>query len=60
MFIIAICSRLARDRELERKIREHMQHMAEKRRQPKASPQEEMAAAKRDLELVSQQSPPWF
>jgi hypothetical protein len=39
-------------RELERKIKLHTQQMHSRRKQQKGSPQEEMDAARRDLEIV--------
>ncbi|XP_048747713.1 leucine-rich repeat-containing protein 27-like isoform X2 [Ostrea edulis] len=42
----------ARIRELERRIKQHTSHMHERRKLPKGSPQEEMEAARRELEIV--------
>ncbi|XP_069139582.1 leucine-rich repeat-containing protein 27-like isoform X2 [Argopecten irradians] len=42
----------ARIRELERRIKQHTSQMHERRKQPKGSPQEEMEAAKRELDVV--------
>ena len=38
---------------MEGRIKEHTREMQERRRKPKATPQEEMNAAKRELEVVS-------
>ena len=47
--------RLARDRELERRIKAHTQQLAERKHQPKGTtPQEQMEAAKRDLQIANQ------
>ena len=46
------CCRVARDRELERKIKAHMLSMQDRRRQPKGTPQEEMEISRRELEIV--------
>ncbi|XP_064630967.1 leucine-rich repeat-containing protein 27-like isoform X2 [Lineus longissimus] len=45
-------ARSQRDRELERKIKTHAQDMTERRKHPKGNPKEEMAAAKREMEIV--------
>ncbi|XP_078310263.1 uncharacterized protein LOC111134419 isoform X1 [Crassostrea virginica] len=42
----------ARIRELERRIKQHTSLMHERRKLPKGSPQEEMEAARRELEIV--------
>ncbi|XP_060082531.1 leucine-rich repeat-containing protein 27-like [Ylistrum balloti] len=42
----------ARIRELERRIKQHTSQMHERRKQPKGTPQEEMEAAKRELDVV--------
>ncbi|XP_069139584.1 leucine-rich repeat-containing protein 27-like isoform X4 [Argopecten irradians] len=42
----------ARIRELERRIKQHTSQMHERRKQPKGSPQEEMEAAKRELDVA--------
>ncbi|XP_076436909.1 uncharacterized protein LOC143276282 isoform X2 [Babylonia areolata] len=39
-------------RELERRIKEHTAQMVDRRRKPKGTPQEEMEAARRELEIV--------
>lgn len=38
--------------QLEKKIKAHTSQMHERRKQPKGSPQEEMEAARRELEVV--------
>ena len=38
--------------QLEKRIKSHTSQMHERRKQPKGSPQEEMDAAKRELEVV--------
>ncbi|XP_077992571.1 leucine-rich repeat-containing protein 27-like isoform X2 [Glandiceps talaboti] len=45
-------TRIARDREVEEKIKAHTKMMRERRQKPKGTPQEEMAAAKRELEMA--------
>lgn len=45
--------RVAQIQELEQRIKSHTAQMAERRRKPKGTPQEEMEAARRDLEIVS-------
>ncbi|OWF51769.1 leucine-rich repeat-containing protein 27-like isoform X3 [Mizuhopecten yessoensis] len=42
----------ARIRELERRIKQHTSQMHDRRKQPKGSPQEEMEAAKRELDVA--------
>ncbi|XP_033756544.1 leucine-rich repeat-containing protein 27-like isoform X2 [Pecten maximus] len=42
----------ARIRELERRIKQHTSQMHERRKQPKGTPQEEMEAAKRELDVA--------
>ena len=53
MIFLLFESRMERDRELERRLKEHTMQMQERRRQPKGTPQEEMVAAKKELEIVS-------
>lgn len=45
--------RQTRIRELERRIKQHTSLMHERRKLPKGTPQEEMEAARRELEIVS-------
>ena len=47
-----LCRRSARDQELELRIKKHTTMMMERRKQPKGTPQEEMEAAKKELEMV--------
>ncbi|ESO83099.1 hypothetical protein LOTGIDRAFT_236873 [Lottia gigantea] len=42
----------ARIRELEKRIKEHSNNMLERRKQPKGTPQHEMEAAKKELDVV--------
>ena len=42
---------------MERRIKVHTAQMHERRRLPKGSPQEEMEAARRELEIVSMAAP---
>lgn len=49
--------RSAKIRELEKRIKSHTTQMMERRRKPKGTPQEEMEAAKRELEIVSNHTP---
>lgn len=46
-------NRSVRIEELERRIKQHTNSMHERRKQPKGTPQQEMEAAKRELEIVS-------
>ena len=45
--------RAERDRELEKRIRQHTEKMHERRRKAKGTPQQEMEAAMKELEVVS-------
>ena len=45
--------RMQKEKELEGRIKEHTREMQERRRKPKGTPQEEMEAARRELEVVS-------
>ncbi len=45
--------RKERDIELQHRINAHTNMMQDRRRQPKGTPQEEMEAAKRELQIVS-------
>ncbi|XP_072280951.1 leucine-rich repeat-containing protein 27 [Pyxicephalus adspersus] len=45
-------ARASRDHRLEQRIREHIQSMQERKRNPKHSAQEEMEAARKDLEMT--------
>ena len=47
--------RAERDRELQKKLRDHTAQMQVRRRGPKGTPQEEMEAARRELEIVRMQ-----
>lgn len=49
---IAVFRRLERDKQLMDKIKQHTQRVQERKNKPKGNPQEQMEAAKRDLELV--------
>ena len=44
---------MQKEKELEGRIKEHTREMQERRRKPKGTPQEEMEAARRELEVVS-------
>ncbi len=44
---------MQRDRELDDKIKSHTASMHERRKKPKGTPQEEMEAARRELQIVS-------
>lgn len=50
--------RSARDLELERRIKLHTTMMKERRQRPKGTPQEEMEAAKQELEMVGKFNDP--
>lgn len=45
--------RRAKEIELREKIKEHTEQMKTRRKKPKGNPQEEMAAAMKELEIVS-------
>ena len=51
------CLRIARDRELERKVKDYTNQMQERRKNPSGNPQEDMEAAKRELAMVTQAFP---
>ena len=44
---------MQKEKELEGRIKEHTREIQERRRKPKGTPQEEMEAARRELEVVS-------
>ena len=44
---------MQKEKELEGRIKEHTREMQERRRKPKGTPQQEMEAARRELEVVS-------
>ncbi|XP_025096708.1 leucine-rich repeat-containing protein 27-like isoform X2 [Pomacea canaliculata] len=46
--------KVAQIQELEQRIKSHTAQMAERRRKPKGTPQEEMEAARRDLEIAEE------
>lgn len=53
VFLPVVCSlREARDRELEQRIRTHVQMMQQRRRRPRGSPAEEVKAAAQEMEEV--------
>lgn len=52
-FTLDLCDpRAARDRELEQRIRSHVQMIQERRRRPSGTAQEETEAARQDMEEV--------
>ena len=51
--ILFLLFRAQRILELEKRIKAHTQHMHERRKLPKGSPQKEMDAARKELEVVS-------
>ena len=52
MFIFAVF-RAQRILQLEKRIKQHTAHMHERRKMPKGTPQEEMEAARKELEVVN-------
>ena len=47
------CFRAQRILQLEKRIKQHTAHMHERRKMPKGTPQEEMEAARKELEVVN-------
>ncbi|XP_067858841.1 leucine-rich repeat-containing protein 27-like isoform X2 [Heptranchias perlo] len=46
-------ARASKDRELQQRIQQHIKLMRERRKRPKGTPQEELEAAKRELEIAT-------
>ncbi|XP_078079033.1 uncharacterized protein LOC144500230 [Mustelus asterias] len=46
-------ARAAKDKELQERIQQHIKSMRERRKRQKGTPQEELEAAKRDLEIAT-------
>ena len=50
---VYVFCRAERDKELEKRIKKHTEAMQERRRKPKGTPQQEMEAAMKELQVVS-------